>query len=144
MDAMIKTSGKPQISLFIPYRKTDLDREYYLQKRDDKAVIDRGLFGLFGGHLEGAETPEEALSREVHEELAYVPKNARYFSRYEGATRVYHLFIEEVGPEFESTITVQEGEYGKLLSAHDSISSPLSSPIVRFTVAQLDEYLLSE
>lgn len=38
---------------------------------------------LFGGHVEEGETPEEALVREVREELDYELKEFKFFKRYE-------------------------------------------------------------
>lgn len=41
-----------------------------LQRRDKKTNISPGLLGLFGGHVEDGETPEEALNRELSEETS--------------------------------------------------------------------------
>ncbi|AFY38358.1 NUDIX hydrolase [[Leptolyngbya] sp. PCC 7376] len=43
-----------------------------MQLRDDiPGIIYPGCWGFFGGHLEPSETPEEALEREILEEIAY-------------------------------------------------------------------------
>ncbi len=41
-----------------------------LQRRDKKTNVSPGLLGLFGGHIEAGETPEEAIKRELSEETS--------------------------------------------------------------------------
>ena len=44
---------------------------YALQHRDDRPdIASAGRWGLFGGSVDGDETPSAAVRREVHEELA--------------------------------------------------------------------------
>lgn len=58
------------------------DGRYLMQQRDDiQGIFYPGYWGLFGGAMEAGETPEQALVREVHEELAYEVKSPRYFTR---------------------------------------------------------------
>jgi mutator protein MutT len=62
----------------------DLEGRLLIYLRDNKPGIpfpDRWDF--FGGHLEAGETPEEALVREVKEELGVELKNWRFFRRYD-------------------------------------------------------------
>lgn len=44
-------------------------------------------FGFFGGHIEENESPEEALVREIKEELTYDLKYFKFFKQY--GPRVY-------------------------------------------------------
>lgn len=57
------------------------DERYVLQLRDRAAGVDfPGHWGLFGGALEPDETPEEALHRELAEELAIAASPLTPFS----------------------------------------------------------------
>jgi len=58
------------------------DRRYLLQLRDDiPGIWYPDHWGLFGGAIEPGESPEQALMREVEEELGVVPTSYRYFTR---------------------------------------------------------------
>ena len=57
--------------------------ELLLYLRDNKPGIPFPLhWDLIGGHVEKGESPEEALIREVKEELDYDLKDYRFFNRY--------------------------------------------------------------
>ena len=77
------------------------------------------MFGIFGGHIEDGENPETALFREILEELAYCPRDVRFFRKYEYIDCEQYVFVSEVDESFESEITVLEGEYGTFLSESD-------------------------
>ena len=68
------------------------------------------------GRSRKGESPEAALIREVYEELVYKPRDVRFFRRYEHRNVEQYVFICEVDENFESEITVLEGEYGKFLN----------------------------
>jgi 8-oxo-dGTP pyrophosphatase MutT (NUDIX family) len=70
------------------------------------------MFGIFGGSVEEGETPEDALFREIREELDYQPRNLMFFRKYEHADHEQYVFFDEVGENFENEIQVLEGEYG--------------------------------
>jgi 8-oxo-dGTP pyrophosphatase MutT (NUDIX family) len=116
---------KREVAALLPYRKTSNGLEFFLQQRDMKTHVNAGLLDLFGGGLEEGETTEQALSREIQEELEYVPKTTIYFSRYENATHICHVFLEEVGAEFESSVQVHEGKYGKFLTLEEAQMSKI-------------------
>jgi 8-oxo-dGTP pyrophosphatase MutT (NUDIX family) len=109
---------------FLPYRRQDGKLFFYLQKRE--AHIERlpGKITLFGGGIEEGETVEEAFSREIMEELNYVPTNPLFFSKFETARNLSSVFIEEVNSGFESSVHVQEGEYGKFFSEEEVQQDP--------------------
>jgi len=57
--------------------------EILLYLRDNKSTIPfPDHWDLFGGHIEEGETPEEALVREVKEELDYDLENYKFFREY--------------------------------------------------------------
>ena len=70
------------------------DEQWLLQLRDDvETIIHPGYWGLFGGHLEPGETAEEAVQRELEEEISWSPSAPLkpWFSDASG-TRVVHVF----------------------------------------------------
>lgn len=109
--------NKRVVSSYVPYRKRGDVYEFFLQKRDKNASTNPGLFGLFGGGCDEGETPLQGLKREVQEELEHTPQKPISFSRYESASTIFHVYVEEVSDDFESFVHVSEGEYGKFLHA---------------------------
>lgn len=106
---------KRSVAVLVPYRWNKEKIEFFLQKRDRNAPVHPNVFSMFGGGIEGGEEPENALKREISEELEYTPK-AKYFSRFETHRAVFHVFIEEVDTDFKSRVVVHEGEYGDFLT----------------------------
>lgn len=72
-----------------------------LQLRDEKAPIKPNMWAFFGGGIEEDETPEEAVRREIEEELEYKVKEPKYlFSLDMSKTKgqysgIKYVFIEE-------------------------------------------------
>lgn len=107
------TQQKRRVSLLIPCRHRDDGAwEVYLQKRSKDAPRLPDYFGLFGGGIENDETPEQALEREMQEELAFTPQGYKLFKISEPPRDIKYIFILEVRDNFEELIVVQEGEYG--------------------------------
>lgn len=125
----------------VPYRKDAAEWIFYLQQRDMQAPRAPGMISLFGGGAERDEVPEATLARELMEELNYVAQSVRYFSRYETARSIPHVFIEEVGADFESKVTVMEGENGIFLSAAEVREHPEVTPFAKKVIADLSEFL---
>ena len=56
-----------------------LDGNYILQLRDNKPdIASAGQWSLFGGEVKTGETPEQAIRREVSEELSIAPEKYSY------------------------------------------------------------------
>lgn len=77
------------------------DGRYLVQLRDDRpGVFYPGHWGLFGGAVEDGETMEEALRRELMEEIGFAPADLRLFTRMDfdftpfGAGQCWRIFFE--------------------------------------------------
>jgi 8-oxo-dGTP pyrophosphatase MutT (NUDIX family) len=128
------------IAGFLPYRKTDGSFEFYLQRRGEHARILPGKLGLFGGGREGEETLEETLARELREELSYTPKQVTLLARYESPYDIVTVFTEEVGSDFETLVTIGEGEYGRFYGFDDVLRMDDVSKLVQLAVEQFGKH----
>lgn len=54
------------------------DGRLLVEKRKEDKAVDPGLRCIPGGHCESGESPEDALSRELKEELDIVARDSRY------------------------------------------------------------------
>lgn len=92
--------------------------------RDNKSDIPfPEHWDLFGGHLEDGETPEEALVREVKEELGLDLKRWQFFRSYEclqgdAYPNVKHLYWAKIGKSADE-LTLYEGQRLRSIEAHE-------------------------
>jgi len=104
--------------------------EILLYLRDNKATIPfPHHWDLFGGHIEENETPEEALKREVKEELNFDLKEYSFFKAYECTEgdiypNVKYIYSGKIHIPIEK-LTLLEGERLQLFS-------PIEIPEVKF------------
>ena len=88
--------------------------EFLLYLRDNKPGIPfPGYWDLIGGHVEEGETPEEALVREVREELGIELKEYSFYKKYECLTgdayeNIKYIFTGRINIPVEE-ITLLEG-----------------------------------
>lgn len=132
---------KREYADFVAFRRSNRGLEFYLQKRDKEARINPSIFSLFGGSIQEGEGIQQAVQREIQEELRYVPRNLLYFSRFETATGVTHTFIEEVADDFESQVSVQEGQYGSFLTQGEIEYSPEVALLAQLVIRHLSKKL---
>lgn len=93
------------------------DGRYLLQQRDDKPeIFFPGFWGNFGGAIETGETPEQALLRELHEELGFLIESYSYFCRLvldfsyaQAGEVVRHFFLVPVSAAQIGSIVLGEG-----------------------------------
>lgn len=77
------------VALAILYR----EGKFLLQLRDNfPHILYPDRWGLFGGHLEAGETPEEGLKRELIEEINYLVPQPEKFRCYNDDKAIRHLY----------------------------------------------------
>ncbi len=95
------------VALAILYRQN----QFLLQLRDDIPDIRYpGHWGLFGGHIEPGETPDDAIQRELMEEICYILPQLSKFGSYStnDSQVVRHIFHAPLTVEV-SQLILQEG-----------------------------------
>lgn len=118
------------------------DGSYLMQLRDDKpGIFFPGHWGLFGGAIDPGETPEEAMYRELEEEINFRPKEIRYFTRVDmdfspiGDCLRFRLFYEVFLTAEESQgLTLGEGSKMQAFSAPELLINQLVTPYDAFAL----------
>jgi 8-oxo-dGTP diphosphatase len=83
--------------------------QYLMQLRDPiPGIVHPGHWGMFGGHLDEGETPEECIWRELAEEICYTPPALSLFCEDHDVSVVRHVFYGALTVPV-STLTLQEG-----------------------------------
>lgn len=98
-----------------------------MQRRDDKPeIFFPGWLGLFGGALEGSETPEAGLRRELEEELAFVPAKVTHFCSmgldfsFAGHGMIpRHFFVVDIASSAVQTLRLSEGKAIETITARE-------------------------
>lgn len=125
---MEENSEKRHTSILIPYYFKDGELYVFLQRRSANAPRNPNSLGGFGGGLEGEENNEEALLREMQEELEYTPVNYSLLGTFETYHSISNYYIEEVNENFEEIVTVHEGKGGEWHKAREVIARDDISP----------------
>lgn len=87
---MVKASDAVAAVICLP------DGRYLLQHRDDRPGIwYPGHWGCFGGAVDPGESPQQALMRELAEELEFRPAQAEYLTRFD-----FDFSFLDMGPHY--------------------------------------------
>lgn len=146
---------RTQVAIAILYHND----HFFLQLRDDNpAIVYPGQWGFFGGHLEEGENPDEAVRRELLEEIGYAPPHLTLFKSYETEALVRHVYggpltvpladltlNEGLDMGWVSLENVRQGiGYSTKLRERRSLSPPHRAILLEFWENQMSKFSLSE
>jgi 8-oxo-dGTP diphosphatase len=93
------------------------DGRWLMQLRDDiPGIVAPGCWGLFGGHLDPGESPEQAVRRELLEEINWQPHTLQLAMVHHIPRRTAHVFRAELTVPLEQ-LQLLEGQDMALVSA---------------------------
>ncbi|MEB3260676.1 MAG: NUDIX hydrolase [Cyanobacteriota bacterium] len=104
------------------------DGRWLMQLRaDTPGIVAPGCWGLFGGHLDPGETPEQGLRRELREEISWEPPSLEPVMVRPIHHRIAHVFLGEltVPPE---RLRLLEGQDLVLVSPEELVAGAIRSP----------------
>jgi 8-oxo-dGTP pyrophosphatase MutT (NUDIX family) len=94
-----------EVAIAILYR----EGKFLLQLRDNiPGIVFPGFWGLFGGHLEIGETPDQAIKRELEEEINYNSLNPQLFRVEQKDQILRHIYYDNLTVPLEK-LTLKEG-----------------------------------
>ncbi len=110
----MNNNNLPHVAIAILYR----EGKFLLQLRDDiPGIAHPGKWAFFGGHIEPGEEPEEAMKRELAEEISYTPDKVSEFNVYYDTDVVRHVFSAPLTVELKDLVLGEGWDMGLLTTA---------------------------
>jgi 8-oxo-dGTP pyrophosphatase MutT (NUDIX family) len=103
------------------------DGRWLMQLRDEiPSIVAPGCWGLFGGHLDQGETPEQAVRRELMEEIGWQPPELELVMVHHIHRRTAHVFRGELSVPLEQ-LQLLEGQDLALVSSEELLAGSIWS-----------------
>ena len=103
------------------------DGRWLMQLRDEiPNIVAPGCWGLFGGHLDPGETPEQALRRELLEEISWQPLAVELVMVHHVHRRTAHVYQSELSVPLEQLLLLEGQDLG-LVSPEELLSGSIWS-----------------
>ena len=121
-----------------------INGDLVLHRRDNKAPTSPNLLGLFGGHAEPGELPEQTAVRELAEEVSLdVSKlDLRFIAEFEiqdsSSKKMYH-FNTYTAVVPSTDFEVYEGVGSEVYTVEDALSRSDLTRSTRITIMKLQE-----
>ena len=105
------TNQSVEVAIAILYRSG----KFLMQLRDNiPGILYPGYWAFFGGHIEPRETPEEAVKREVFEEIGYILPEVSKFRCYQDDRVMRHVFHAPLTVELNQLVLTEGWDLGLL------------------------------
>lgn len=117
-----------------------------LQLRDDKPdIVYPNCWGLFGGTIEPEETPEQAMKREIEEELCWTPAEFQFLFLWEEPEThsLTYLFAVPLNVTI-SQLVLTEGQAMRLFSLKELTDLSLVPKILRILPKVVESISVAE
>jgi 8-oxo-dGTP pyrophosphatase MutT (NUDIX family) len=103
------------------------DGRWLMQLRDDiPGIVAPGCWGLFGGHLDPGETPEQAARRELLEEINWQPDDLQLALVHHIQRRTAHVFRAELSVPLQQ-LQLLEGQDMALVPSQELLRGSIWS-----------------
>jgi 8-oxo-dGTP diphosphatase len=103
------------------------DGRWLMQLRDDiPGIVAPGCWGLFGGHLDPGETAEQAVRRELLEEISWQPHTLELVMVHHIPRRTAHVFRAELSVPLQR-LQLLEGQDMDLVPAAELLKGSVWS-----------------
>ncbi len=116
----------------------DKDKKFLLQHRDNNTKKFPNYWAFFGGKIEKGESPEQAVKRELREELGIELYGLKFISRYDSNQRKFTVFI------FIARLTLSLEKLKKQQNEGDRLKSFSFKEIKKLKIPRFEKTILKD